>query len=108
MSPLSSPVAGAITDAVAALARRGGGAGWAAIFAELAAKGVWDEKPFVVRVRRGEFAMFITVGRRGQRLFDSRYNPAVADAMDEAYPVKEILAGYTLHLPASAKPAPSQ
>ncbi len=28
MSPLSSPVAGAITDAVAALARRGGGAGW--------------------------------------------------------------------------------
>ena len=91
-----------IADDMVMLLRSGKDVVWEpAIFAELASKGVWDEKPFVARIRRGEFAMFITVGKRGQKLFDSRYNPAVADAMDAAYPVKEILAGYTLHLPRS-------
>jgi hypothetical protein len=70
-----------------------------AIFAELASQGLWDEEPFVRRIRRGEFSMFITVGTRGSRLFDSRYNPLVSEAMNEFYPVRESLAGYTLHLP---------
>ena len=73
-----------------------------AIFAELASTGTWDEAPFVDAVKAGQFAFFITAGARGERLFDSRYNPAVADAMDAAYPVKRKIAGYTLHLP----PAP--
>ena len=72
------------------------------IFAELASTGTWDEKPFVTLVRARHFAFFITAGVRGEKLFDSRYNPAVADAMDAAYPVKRKLAGYTVHLPQSA------
>ena len=70
-----------------------------AIFAELASVGMWDEEPFVSRIQRGEFAMFITVGTRGMQPFDSRYNTRIADAMDEVYSIKETLAGYTLHLP---------
>jgi hypothetical protein len=31
-------------------------------------------------------------------MFDSRYTPAVADAMDAAYPRRERTAGYVLHL----------
>ena len=70
-----------------------------AIFAELASKGMWDEAPFVRRVRARQFAFFITHGERGDALFDARYNPAVAAAIDDAYPVKRKAAGYTLHLP---------
>ena len=70
-----------------------------AIFAELASAGMWDEEPFINRIRHGEFSMFITGGTRGMRTFDSRYNPRIADAIDEVYPIKETLAGYTLHLP---------
>ena len=70
-----------------------------AIFAELASVGMWDEEPLVRRIRAGEFAMFITVGTRGTTVFDSRYNPRVADAMDAAYPVKKTVLAYTLHLP---------
>ena len=43
--------------------------------------------------------VFVTVGERGDRLFDSRYNPAVADAMYKAYPQRRTIADYTLHLP---------
>jgi hypothetical protein len=71
-----------------------------AIFAELASTGVWDERGFAERIRAGQFAFFVTAGTRGQRLFDSRYNPAVADAIAAAYPVRRKLAGFTVHLPA--------
>lgn len=74
-----------------------------AIFAELASTGVWDESGFVERIRAGQFAFFVTAGTRGQRLFDSRYNPAVADAIAAAYPVRRKLAGFTVHLPAGAE-----
>jgi hypothetical protein len=70
-----------------------------AIFAELASKGIWDERPFIARVRRGEFAFFVTRGDRGGVLFQNRYTPTVADAMDAAYPVRRRMAGYVLHLP---------
>ena len=90
-----------ISDDMVLLVRSGVAVQWEpAIFAELASTGAWDEKPFVERVRTGQFAFFITARERGDRLFDSRYNPAVADAIDAAYPVKRTLAGYTLHLPA--------
>ena len=71
-----------------------------AIFAELSSKGVWDEAPFVDRIRARQFAFFVTDGVRGQDPFDKRYNPNVADAIDAAYPIKRKMAGYTLHLPA--------
>jgi len=70
-----------------------------AIFAELASTGTWNEAPFVERIRARRFAFFITTGQRGDWLFDSRYNPAVADAMDAAYPIRRDLAGYSLHFP---------
>ena len=90
-----------ISDDMVLLIRSGVAVQWEpAIFAELASTGTWDEMPFVERVKAGQFAFFITSGVRGERLFDSRYNPAVADAMDAAYPVKRPVAGYTLHLPA--------
>ena len=93
-----------ISDDMVLLIQSGAAVQWEpAIFAELASTGTWDEAPFVERVKEGQFAFFITAGTRGQRLFDSRYNPAVADAMDSAYPVKRELAGYTLHFPAGAR-----
>jgi len=92
-----------ISDDMVLLMRSGVSVVWEpSIFAELASTGAWDEKPFVEHVKAGHFAFFITVGTRGDRLFESRYNPAVADAMDAAYPVKRKVAGYTLHLPAPA------
>lgn len=97
-----------ISDDMVLLIRSGKSVVWEpAIFAELARTGIWDEKPMADRIRRGEFAFFVTVGERGDRLFDSRYNPAIADAMDAAYPARTIQAGFTIHRPASAI-APSQ
>jgi hypothetical protein len=89
-----------ISDDMVLLMRSGKAVQWEpAIFAELARTGDWDERPFVNLVRAGHFAFFITVGDRGDPLFDSRYNPAVAAAMDAAYPVRRKLAKYTIHLP---------
>ena len=68
-----------------------------AIFAELGSTGVWDERPFVQRIRNRNFAFIITSGERGEIAFDRAYNPAVADALDTAYPVKEKLAGYIVY-----------
>ena len=73
-----------------------------AIFAQLEKVGLWDQLPFEARIRRKEFAMFITEGVRGDELFDGRYSPAIADAMEAAYPVKQKIAGFTLHLPSNA------
>lgn len=71
-----------------------------AIAAELAHKGRYDEAGFAAMVRRGAFGFFITRGRRGDGMFDERWNPAVADAMDVAYPVTVSVDDLTLHLPA--------
>ena len=91
-----------ISDDMVLVKRAGREVVWEpSIFAELASKGVWDERPFVARIRSGGFAFFVTRGERGQRLFDSRYTPAVADAMDAAYPVRRRVGGYVLHLPRS-------
>ncbi len=71
-----------------------------AIAAELASVGRWDERIYIQRIQRHDFAMFITEQQRGDKAFDSRYNPAVADAMAHAYPVIEHVGSLTLHLPA--------
>jgi hypothetical protein len=90
-----------VSDDMVLLRRSGVPVQWEpAIFAELASTGAWDERGFVERIRAGHFAFFVTAGTRGQRLFDSRYNPAVADAIAAAYPVRRKLAGFTVHLPA--------
>jgi len=104
LAKLSGEVASAtkpvISDDMVLLIRSGKDVVWEpAIFAELASTGDWDERPFVERIRKDEFAFFITWGDRGFRRFDERYNPAVAAAMDSAYPVKEKIAGLTIHRP---------
>lgn len=70
-----------------------------AITAELAHKGRYDEAGFARLVRRGAFGFLITRGRRGDRMFDERWNPTVADAMDAAYPVTVPVDDLVLHLP---------
>jgi hypothetical protein len=92
-----------IADDMVLLLRSGQDVLWEpSIFAELASTGVWDERPFVAQIRARRFAFFITDAARGNPMFDSRYTPRVADAMDAAYPVQRRLAGYYLHYPASA------
>ncbi len=89
-----------ISDDMVLLLRSGRTVLWEpSIFAELASKGHWDERPFIQRIRKREFAFFITWGQRGHRRFDERYTPAVADAMDAAYPVKKEIAGLIVHRP---------
>ena len=93
----SKPV---ISDDMVILRRSGKPVLWEpAIFTQLAKTGAWDAAPFVARILAGDFALFLTVGDRGDPLYDSRYSEAIADAMDRAYPVREHLAGYTLHMP---------
>lgn len=90
-----------ISDDMVLLIRSGRDVAWEpAIFAELASLGRFDDQPFIRKIERRDFAFFITFRERGEPTFDSRYNPAVADAIDRNYPVKQFLAGYTLHMPA--------
>jgi hypothetical protein len=92
-----------ISDDMVLLMRSGKRVMWEpAIFAELASERIWDERPFIARIRAREFGFFVTVGDRGSRLFDSRYTPAVAAAIDAAYPRRRLIAGYVIHLPAEA------
>ena len=110
LAQLSAEIASAdkpvISDDMVLLIRSGREVLWEpAIFAELASTGAWDERPFVENIRNGEFAFFITWGRRGDHRFDERYNPAVADAIDAAYPVKQEIAGSTVHKPRVQPPS---
>ncbi|WP_270939404.1 hypothetical protein, partial [Falsiroseomonas oryzae] len=56
------------------------------IFAELGGMGRWDERLIVDMIRDGRFAFAVTVGDRGSPIFESRYNPAVLEAMEAAFP----------------------
>jgi hypothetical protein len=102
LSALSREIAAAqkpvISEDMVLLLRSGHDVLWEpAIFAELASIGVWDERPFIKRIRDHEFAFVITSGVRGQPRYDRGYNSEVSLAIDEAYPVKEILAGYVVY-----------
>lgn len=89
-----------ISDDMVLLLRAGRPVLWEpAIFAELAATGAWDERPFVTMIEQQRFAMFVTVQQPGGALFDQRYNPAVAKALTRAYPRREKVAGLTVHRP---------
>jgi hypothetical protein len=71
-----------------------------AIFAELASLGRWDERLIVDRIHGGEFAFAVTLGERGGWLFRARYNPAVADALEAAFPLRVRTGPLVIHLPA--------
>jgi hypothetical protein len=89
-----------ISDDMVALLRAGQEVPWEpAIFAELASLGRWDEALIVAQIHDGRLAFAVTEGLRGDRLFDSRYTPALADAMDAAWPRKVRLGHFVLHLP---------
>ena len=102
---LLEPVKGEIiSDEMAILMRMHRNVVWEpAIFAELAHKGRWDERLVIEQLRNHRIGAVVTYGKRGDRWFDERYNPAVADAIDAALPRKIIVGGRVVHLP----PAPS-
>ena len=89
-----------ISDDMVLLLRGGKEVLWEpAIFAEFASMGRWDETLIVDRIRSGSIAFVVTVGKRGEFLFDSRYTSAVADAIDQTFPRKIERGWLTLHLP---------
>ena len=92
-----SPV---IADDMTLLIRAGKPVMWEpSIVAELASVGRYDEPRFVAMIRAHCFGGFVTDGNRGDQVFDSRYNPSVAAAMDAGYPRRFDYARLTLHLP---------
>lgn len=99
-----------IGDDMVGILRAGKTVQWEpSIFAELASKGEWDERPFVARIMARQFAFFVTEGEPGNdSVYDERYNPAVNRAIQSAYPMKRKLAGYWLHFPAGAFPSSAQ
>lgn len=90
-----------ISDDMVLLIRAGRPVQWEpAIAAELAHSKLYDEEAFAGMVRRRDFGFFLTRGDRGSRLYDERYNPIVADAIDAAYPRKKHVGNLVFHLPA--------
>lgn len=89
-----------ISDEMTLLIRAGQDVRWEpAIAAELAHTKLYDEAVFVRMIEAHRFGFFVTEGDRGDRIFDSRYNPPVAAAMKAAYPREERLGRFILHLP---------
>lgn len=92
-----------ISDEMVMLVSQGKSVLWEpSIFAELASVGRWDERPFIAKIYSHDFAFFVTEGDCGDRLFDSRYNPKVADAIQAAYPVERAFSNFIVHLPATS------
>lgn len=89
-----------VSDEMVLIQRGGQRVMWEpAIIAELGSAGIYDERALAERVKRREFGFFVTRGERGSLLFDQRFNPIVADAMDAAYPRIEPAGDLTIHLP---------
>ncbi|MEO7384408.1 MAG: hypothetical protein ABIU18_05690, partial [Novosphingobium sp.] len=96
-----------ISDDMVAVLRGGKYVQWEpAIFAELAHKRIWDERPFAEMIKAGKFAFFVTDSCPGDKvLYEPRYNPAVSAAMMSAYPVQRVLGEYHVHFAQGALPA---
>ena len=89
-----------ISDEMTLLIRAGQDVRWEpAIAAELAHTKLYDQAAFVRMIEAHRFGFFVTEGDKGDRIFDSRYNPPVAAAMKAAYPREERLGRFVLHLP---------
>ena len=95
-----------ISDDMVAVVRGGKAVQWEPfIFAELAKKGAWDERPFIALIGNHRFAFFVTEGQPGDSdVYDARYTPTISRAMLAAYPIERSLAGYTLHFPEGKLP----
>ncbi|PWS38651.1 hypothetical protein DFH01_05120 [Falsiroseomonas bella] len=89
-----------LSDDMVLLLRAGKEVPWEpAIFAELASLGRWDEARLVEMIRAGRFGLAVTIGDRGDLMFDSRYNPPVAAALDAAFPRRIRHAWLVIRLP---------
>ena len=94
-----------IGDDMVAILRAGKPVLWEpSIFTELAAKGVWDERPFLAMIRAHRFAFFVSEDP-GSAKYDSRHSPGVRQALAAAYPQVRYLAQYELRFPAGPLPA---
>lgn len=90
-----------LSDDMVLLLRAGKDVQWEpAIFAELASEGTWDERLIVNQIDAHRFGMIITTGVAGTPLFDSRFTPAVRNAITSAYPRTQTIARRIIHLPA--------
>lgn len=95
-----------ISDEMVLLIRSGKDVLWEpGIAAELTQGGRYDEAAFARMVRRSDFGFFVTHGGHGSEIFKTRYNPRVADAIAAAYPRRERVGPFVVHLPA-IDPAP--
>lgn len=95
-----------LSDDMVLLLKAGKSVPWeSAIFAELGSTGQWDEGLIIDRIRRRDFAFIITEETPESDVFRSRYNPAVAAAIAEAYPVSDRRAYMTVHRPAAGAAA---
>ncbi len=96
----SKPV---ISDEMVLILRCGKSVQWeSAIFAQLEKKKLWDPGLLIKKIQSREFSMFITIGVKGDSVFDSRYSPKIAAAIDSAYPAKRRIGGLTIHTPDSS------
>jgi hypothetical protein len=92
-----------ISDDMVLLIRGGQEVRWEpAIFAELASTGRWDQRPFVQRIRNHEFAFFIISEDDGPRSIRQRYSPAVTEALNAEYPIRQQMTGLVIRRPRSA------
>jgi hypothetical protein len=67
-------------------------------FPELAVKGLWDDRPFIERICRHEFGLFITDDDSEQAV-SRGYRPDTASAISSCYPLTRKMAGLTISMP---------
>lgn len=72
-----------------------------AIFAELARMGEWDETLIIDMIRARRFAFVITT-QRSLHTYGDRFNPAVDQAINAAYPNEQRVGGYLVRSPPNA------
>lgn len=68
-------------------------------FPELAAKGLWNDQPFIRKIERKEFAFFVTDDDSPRAVFQG-YSPNIAAIITANYPVTRTTAGMTVSMPA--------
>jgi len=89
-----------ISDNMIELLQAGKEVYWeSAIFSELHEAGIWDQTLVVKGVVDENFAFFITEGKLGNPIFQTRYSAAVVAAMEMHYPNVTRLAGFYLRTP---------